>query len=43
MVLQVEKYFAFFHDPSFFKKLHLVDALFARTQTSFGIWSNSLA
>jgi len=37
MVLQIEKYFAIFHVPSFYNKLHLVDALFARTQTSFGI------
>ena len=39
MVLQVAKYFArlscfiILH----YRKLHLVDALFARTQTSFGI------
>jgi len=26
-----------FHVPSFYNKLHLVNALFARTQTSFGI------
>jgi len=37
MVLQVEKYFAIFHVSSFYNKLHLVDALFPRTQTSFCI------
>jgi len=37
MVLEVEKYFAIFLVPSFYNKLHLVDALFARTQTSFCI------
>jgi len=26
-----------FHVPSFYNELHLVDALFARTQISFGI------
>jgi len=37
MVLQVAKYLLIFHVPSFYNKLQLVDALFARTQTSFGI------
>jgi len=37
MLLQVENFFAFFHIPSFFNTLHLVDVLFARTQTSFRI------
>jgi len=37
MALQVEKYFAIFHVPPFYNKWHLVDALFARTQTSYGI------
>jgi len=27
-----------FHVPSFYKKIHLVDVLSARTQTRFGIW-----
>jgi len=37
MVLKVSKYFArIFHVPSFYNKLILVDALFARTQTHFG-------
>jgi len=31
------KYFAHFHVPSFYDELHLLDALFARTQTSFGV------
>jgi len=26
-----------YHVPSFYSKLHLVDALFAQTRTSFGI------
>jgi len=33
MLLQVAKYFAYFDVPSFYNKLHLADALFARTQT----------
>jgi len=37
MVLQIEKYFAIFYVPSFYNKLHLVDALFAQTQTIFCI------
>jgi len=37
MVLQVAKYLPIFHVPSFYNKLHLVDALCAPTQTSFGI------
>ena len=37
MVLEVEKILPISHVPSFYNKLHLVDALFARTQTSFGI------
>jgi len=32
-----------FHAPSFCNKLHLVDALFARTQTSFGVGQKSSA
>jgi len=32
MVLQVAKYFAICHVPSFYNELHLVDALFARTE-----------
>jgi len=35
--LQVAKYFAHLSVLSLYIKLHLVDALFARTQTSFGI------
>jgi len=37
MALQVAKYFAIFHVPSFYNKFHLVDALSALTQTRFGI------
>jgi len=37
MLLQVEKYFTIFHVPIFYCKLHLVDAIFAHTQTSFVI------
>jgi len=37
VVLQVAKYFAIFHVPSFHNKLYLVDALFARNQTRLGI------
>jgi len=37
MVLQVAKYFPIFHMPSFYNKLYLVNALFARTQIRFVI------
>jgi len=37
VVLQVAKYFAHLSVSSFYNKLYLVDALFARTQISFGI------
>jgi len=36
-VLQVAKYLPIFNFPSFYNKLHLVYAVFARTQTRFGI------
>jgi len=36
MELQVAKCFGIFHVLSFYNKLNLVDALFARTQTRFG-------
>jgi len=33
----LQNIFHIFHVPSFYSELHLVYALFARTQTSFGI------
>jgi len=37
MVLQVGKCLAIFHVPSFYNKLHLIDAHFAGTQARFSI------
>jgi len=37
MVLQVAKFLPIFHVSPFYNKVHLADALFARTQTSFRI------
>jgi len=34
---KLQNIFPIFHVPSFCNKPHLVDALFARTQTSFGV------
>jgi len=42
MVLQVVKYLTIFHVPSFYNKLHLVDALCTNSH-KFWYWSNSLA